>query len=516
MQRKDQRRGVGGSSAHTPINNPSYNTNPALWHSIALQQQRLADLKIDNLNSLSSGVVGRRRLTAGGRVAVVPGRSQQQQQQQQQRRDGDDYDDDDDDDEHRRPRPTLTLAQRMGLAEAPEPELDRIGVARDRRNIARSRNVQGAVHHLLRTVSRQPAGPALLRPCLPPHVPPQLGAPLKEPLLPVCRKQHYRKRGIDDGANLYRDECAVRVQAAWRGARARKATAKQLRHLNPARRRKYAEQRLSGLTDQLLGAIEAERSAVDELFAEIDSTVAASRVLLSDADGLDWRAIESQARERGLGDCPVCLSALCGAGGAAGREPLALLSCSHVFHKRCLASFERFSVAPVCLCPVCRSAYSKHHITASGDPPPPSPPAPAHDDEVCGPCEPDDAPPRARVDGRNTSTNGTASSGASSRRTARALLEDTVGLGGGGGGDRSSGTSRHGTSRAVVPAAAAARQVPTTGRAMGRGAGRVTTSRANTASLMADLMAISAPGGGRGGAAKRYHECPPDRKNKKY
>ena len=498
MQRKDQRRGVGGSSAHTPINNPSYNTNPALWHSIALQQQRLADLKIDNLNSLSSGVVGRRRLTAGGRVAVVPGRSQQQQQQQQQRRDGDDYDDDDDDDEHRRPRPTLTLAQRMGLAEAPEPEL----TASEWHAIAEiSRD---------REMSKEPCticcepfrdnpqvllscGHVFHRTCLR-----SWERHSKSRCCPVCRKQHYRKRGIDDGANLYRDECAVRMQAAWRGARVRKATAKQLRHLNPARRRKYAEQRLSGLTDQLLGAIEAERSAVDELFAEIDSTVAASRVLLSDADGLDWRAIESQARERGLGDCPVCLSALCGAGGAAGREPLALLSCSHVFHKRCLASFERFSVAPVCLCPVCRSAYSKHHITASGDPPPPSPPAPAHDDEVCGPCEPDDAPPRARVDGRNTSTHGTASSGASSRRTARALLEDTVGLGGGGGGDRSSGTSRHGTSRAVVPAAAAARQVPTTGRAMGRGAGRGTTSRATTASLMADLMAISAPNGGRG------------------
>ena len=80
---------------------------------------------------------------------------------------------------------------------------------------------------------------------------------------PVCRKQHYRKRGIADGANVYRDECAVRLQAAWRGARTRRTTDRALRHANPTRLRKYCEQRLSGLTDELLGRIEAERSAVE-------------------------------------------------------------------------------------------------------------------------------------------------------------------------------------------------------------------------------------------------------------
>ncbi len=30
---------------------------------------------------------------------------------------------------------------------------------------------------------------------------------------PVCRKLHYQKRAIADGANLFREECAVAVQA---------------------------------------------------------------------------------------------------------------------------------------------------------------------------------------------------------------------------------------------------------------------------------------------------------------
>ena len=33
--------------------------------------------------------------------------------------------------------------------------------------------------------------------------------------------------------------------------------------------------------------------------------------------------------------------------------------CSHVYHERCLASFERFSLGAACRCPVCRAVYTK-------------------------------------------------------------------------------------------------------------------------------------------------------------
>ena len=160
---------------------------------------------------------------------------------------------------------------------------------------------------------------------------------------------------------MYRDECAVRLQAAWRGTLTRRATDPALRHANPRRMRRYCEQRLTGLTDELLGRIDAERSEVDALFAEIDSTVAASRVIMG-AEPIDWGHCEEVARERGLGDCPVCLTSL----DVAGKDGVVLLSCTHVFHARCLASFERFSIAPVCSCPVCRATYTKQTLMGPG------------------------------------------------------------------------------------------------------------------------------------------------------
>ena len=176
---------------------------------------------------------------------------------------------------------------------------------------------------------------------------------------PAAASSTHRKRSIDDGANLYREELATRLQACWRGCAARKVTAKALRHANPQRLRRYCEDRLGGLTDQLIGHLAAERSEVDKLFDEIDGTIQASRVLMGGA--VDWLAAERVARERGLGDCPVCLGPLHNSS-----EPLALLSCTHVFHRRCLMSFEAFSITPACLCPVCRAAYTKTEMSIDG------------------------------------------------------------------------------------------------------------------------------------------------------
>ena len=103
----------GASSAALPINNPSYAQNPTLWHSIALQQQRLAEMKVD---------LGARPVRASGRLAPSRGVLATPVSRPQPSSSRNEYDDDDDDDDNYK-QPTLTLAQRMGLAEAPEPEL---------------------------------------------------------------------------------------------------------------------------------------------------------------------------------------------------------------------------------------------------------------------------------------------------------------------------------------------------------------------------------------------------------
>ena len=51
----------------------------------------------------------------------------------------------------------------------------------------------------------------------------------------------------------------------------------------------------------------------------------------------DWPAILATAKERGLGQCSICL------GNNKGLRGLSLLSCSHIMHNSCLSSLKRFA-----------------------------------------------------------------------------------------------------------------------------------------------------------------------------
>lgn len=64
----------------------------------------------------------------------------------------------------------------------------------------------------------------------------------------------------------------------------------------------------------------------------------------------EWSAIECNIRQRSDPEscCPICMD-----GFNQGHE--VLLSCSHMFHRSCLASFEKFMKSGVLTCPICRS-----------------------------------------------------------------------------------------------------------------------------------------------------------------
>ncbi|CAG9464963.1 unnamed protein product [Pedinophyceae sp. YPF-701] len=81
--------------------------------------------------------------------------------------------------------------------------------------------------------------------------------------------------------------------------------------------------------------------------------------------GVNWDAVVARVLERGAldEDCPICMGAMrretsdCGA-----PQAVAWLSCSHVFHARCLAAFETFEEARCPggrTCPVCRGPYAR-------------------------------------------------------------------------------------------------------------------------------------------------------------
>lgn len=74
-----------------------------------------------------------------------------------------------------------------------------------------------------------------------------------------------------------------------------------------------------------------------------------------------WTNCEEQADHRGDTENPC---AIC-------REPFrmeqqVILSCSHMFHKECLASFERFLRTSQRTCPLCRKSHYQKKLTTKG------------------------------------------------------------------------------------------------------------------------------------------------------
>jgi hypothetical protein len=73
----------------------------------------------------------------------------------------------------------------------------------------------------------------------------------------------------------------------------------------------------------------------------------------------DWQKVASKSinREDSCRECPICMDTF-------RAETQVILSCSHVFHQACLASFERFSGRATC--PLCRSADYEKRLFEEG------------------------------------------------------------------------------------------------------------------------------------------------------
>ncbi|KAL4635289.1 RING finger protein 32 [Arapaima gigas] len=190
---------------------------------------------------------------------------------------------------------------------------------------------------------------------------------------PMCRREQYETRVIHDGARIYREKCAVRIQACWRGHVVRKWY-KQMRERVPPKdkrlRRKFFEDKLQKVSDSFLRSCDTN---VEDFLSALDRSVELSRTVFRQFEQQtismmveeDWEEIQQKALQRETLDCPICLAPLghCRAEmGGGGWRARALLSCSHLFHLRCLESFEDFCWDGKLLCPLCRSAYQKRII----------------------------------------------------------------------------------------------------------------------------------------------------------
>lgn len=190
---------------------------------------------------------------------------------------------------------------------------------------------------------------------------------------PMCRKEQYQRRIIHEGAREHRIKCATRIQAAWRGYIVRQWYRK-LRETVPPKdprlRRKFYEDKFQSISNRLLESTEARNQSIDELLLEIDQSIAVSRHTMRQLDDssegmlaeADWDQVQIQAVQRSVTDCPICIMPLCDEGlyrNDSPSRPTVLLSCSHVFHATCLQAFEEFSLDKHHVCPVCRSLYQK-------------------------------------------------------------------------------------------------------------------------------------------------------------
>lgn len=247
---------------------------------------------------------------------------------------------------------------------------------------------------------------------------------------PMCRREQYQTRVIHEGAKQHRNKCATMIQAAWRGYVVRCWYMK-LRETvpptDPKLKKKFYASRLSSITDRMLRSCDFN---IDVFLTEIDENLAVSRAIFRNFDATfnimseeQWEEVQLKAVTRQELECPICLGALVlpdqlgngppssyttqdlhhamsslskqpvrpnssqktrGQGkdsviskimpqnnspadahccGKTGIRKTVLLSCSHVFHETCLATFEELTCEERPVCPVCRSLYQKRVLS---------------------------------------------------------------------------------------------------------------------------------------------------------
>jgi len=80
----------------------------------------------------------------------------------------------------------------------------------------------------------------------------------------------------------------------------------------------------------------------------------------------EWQVVLTQARNRGLGECAICMAP------NKGLRNICMLSCSHIFHSQCIANFEKFIIMSGAEqstkrgCPICRSNFIARPLATGG------------------------------------------------------------------------------------------------------------------------------------------------------
>ncbi|KAL8602806.1 hypothetical protein ACOMHN_061040 [Nucella lapillus] len=134
---------------------------------------------------------------------------------------------------------------------------------------------------------------------------------------PMCRREQYQTRVIHEGAKEHRHMCIVRIQAAWRGYVVRgwyKKLRQSVPPKDPKLRKKFYTEKLEAITDRMVRSCDFD---VNSFLCEIDTSLEQSRDIFRHFDAMhrtisdeEWDAIQLKAVERSNQDCPICLTSL--------------------------------------------------------------------------------------------------------------------------------------------------------------------------------------------------------------
>ena len=183
----------------------------------------------------------------------------------------------------------------------------------------------------------------------------------------MCRKEQYEKRIIHEASRAYKTQCAIRIQATWKGFVVRKWYQK-VRESKPPKdpklREKFFMNKFEEITQRMLTMYNTD---VDSFFRELDVDLRNSRQIMEsfneqqalenhqllniDQDFWDDVCGKAFSRIDDGSECPICMFQL------VSNKTLSICSCTHVFHAQCLKTFEELSLNEQILCPVCRSTY---------------------------------------------------------------------------------------------------------------------------------------------------------------
>lgn len=206
----------------------------------------------------------------------------------------------------------------------------------------------------------------------------------------------YDKRWTTIGTVASKRVAATLIASQWRGWKARKKFRNKLRHLYKKNgsskcsllRRKFYFKELKHIRGRIEKEVKTKEETVDSLLCTLSRTIQESRQAFEELSSRKmkssshnhWDIILRTALERegsGKADCAVCFNQMmigsgnsCNVIDSIGKQQsnskLTILSCSHVFHSKCIESLENFNfmssseAQPVC--PVCRLPYDKLDI----------------------------------------------------------------------------------------------------------------------------------------------------------